>query len=67
MASMNIRKKVRWTLPPNTNRYAALDLFVPAAEDEGWSDAEVQYVIDEVVEAEDDAAGLEVLNWYTYK
>lgn len=62
---MNIRKKVRWTLPPGTNRYAALDLWVPAAEDEGWSEAEIQYVLDEVVEAENDAAGLEVLAWYT--
>jgi hypothetical protein len=62
---MNIRKKVHWTLPPGTNRYAALDLWVPAAEDEGWSEAEVQYVINEVVEAESDAAGLEVLAWYT--
>jgi hypothetical protein len=64
---MNIRKKVRWTLPPGTNRYAALDLWVRAAEDEGWSDAEVQHVIDEVVEAETDAAGLEVLAWYTFR
>jgi hypothetical protein len=64
---MNIRKKVRWTLPPGTNRYAALDLWVPAAEDEGWSEDEIQYVITEVVEADNDAAGLEVLDWYTYK
>ena len=64
---MNIRKKVRWTLPPDTNRYAALDLWVPAAEDEGWSEDEVQYVINEVVEADDNAAGLEVLAWYTAK
>ncbi|WP_310394761.1 hypothetical protein [Hymenobacter sp.] len=64
---MNIRKKVRWTLPPGTNRYAALDLWVPAAEDEGWSEAEIQHVLDEVVEAEDNAAGLEVLAWYTFK
>ncbi len=62
---MNIRKKVSWTLPPNTNRYAALDLWVRAAEDEDWNEAEIQYVLDEVVEAEDDAAGLEVLAWYT--
>jgi hypothetical protein len=62
---MNIRKKVSWTLPPNTNRYAALDLWVRAAEDENWNEAEIQYVLDEVVEAEDDAAGLEVLAWYT--
>ena len=64
---MNIRKKVRWTLPPDTNRYAALDLWVAAAEDEGWSEAEIQFVLDEVVEAEDNAKGLEVLDWYTYK
>jgi hypothetical protein len=64
---MNIRKKVTWTLPPGTNRYAALDLWVPAAEDEGWSEDEVQYVINEVVEAEDDKAGLAVLDWYTWK
>ena len=62
---MNIRKKVRWVLPPGTDRYAALDLWVPAAEDEGWSEAEIQYVLDEVVEAADNAAGLEVLTWYT--
>ena len=62
---MNIRKKVSWTLPPNTNRYAALDLWVRAAEDEDWNEAEIQHVLDEVVEAEDDAAGLEVLAWYT--
>ena len=64
---MNIRKKVRWILPPGTNRYAALDLWVRAAEDEEWNEAEIQHVMDEVVEAEDDAAGLEVLNWYTYQ
>ena len=64
---MNIRKKVRWTLPPGTNRYAALDLWVRAAEDEGWHDDEIQYVLDEVVEAEDNAKGLEVLDWYTAK
>ena len=64
---MNIRKKVRWTLPSGTNRYAAIDLWVQAAEDEDWTEIEIQYVITEVVEAEDNAAGLEVLDWYTYK
>lgn len=64
---MNIRKKVTWSLPPNINRYAALDHWVRAAEDENWSEAEIQYVLDEVVEAENDAAGLEVLAWYTAK
>ena len=62
---MNIRKKVRWTLPPGTGRYAALDLWVPAAEAQGWTQTEVQHVLDEVVEADSDAAGLEVLAWYT--
>lgn len=64
---MNIRKKVTWTLPPGINRYAALNLWVQAAEAEKWSEAEIQYVLDEVVEAEDNAAGLEVLTWYTTK
>lgn len=62
---MNIRKKVAWTLPTGLNRYAALDSWVAAAEDEDWSEAEVQYVIDEVVEADDDTAGLAVLAWYS--
>ena len=62
---MNIRKKVRWTLPPATDRYAALGLWVSAAEDQGWNETEIQYVLDEVVEAADDAAGLEVLSWYS--
>ena len=62
---MNIRKKVRWTLPAGTTRYAALDLWVRAAEDEAWNDDEIQHVMDEVVEAVDDASGLEVLAWYT--
>jgi hypothetical protein len=62
---MNIRKKVQWTLPPNLGRFAALDVFVQAAEDQDWSDDEIQHVMNEVVEADDDAAGLEVLAWYT--
>ena len=64
---MNIRKKVRWTLPPATGRYAALDLWVRAAEDEDWNEDEIQHVMNEVVEANDDAAGLEVLAWYTFR
>lgn len=62
---MNIRKKVTWSLPPGTTRYAALDRWVPAAEDQDWSDDEIQYVITEVVEADTDTAGLEVLAWYS--
>lgn len=62
---MNIRKKVTWALPAGLNRYAALDSWVAAAEAEDWSEAEVQFVINEVVEAEDDAAGLAALEWYS--
>ena len=62
---MNIRKKVAWTLPAGLNRYAALNSWVAAAEDENWSEAEIQLVIDEMVEAADDAAGLAVLAWYS--
>ena len=62
---MNIRKKITWALPAGLNRYAALDGWVAAAEDEDWSEDEIQFVINEVVEAEDDAAGLAVLAWYT--
>ena len=62
---MNIRKKVTWAVPANTSRYAALDSWVAAAEVEDWSEAEIQYVITEVVEAEDEAAGQAVLAWYS--
>ena len=62
---MNIRKKVAWTWPAGLNRYAALNSWVAAAEDENWSEAEIQLVIDEMVEAADDAAGLAVLAWYS--
>ena len=62
---MNIRKKVRWAPSPGANRYAALDAWVRAAEAQGWTEAEIQHVLDEVVEAADDDAGLAVLAWYT--
>lgn len=62
---MRIRKKVQWMLPPGAGRFAALDLFVKAAETQGWTDAEIQFVLDEVVEAADDAEGLAVLADYT--
>ncbi len=64
---MNIRKKVAWTCPPGLKRFAALDHWVRAAEAEDWSEDEVQQVLDEVVEADDDAAGLAVLAWYSAK
>jgi hypothetical protein len=60
----NIRKKITWVAPVG-GRFVALSSFVQAAEDEGWTDAEIQQVMDEVVEADDDAAGLAVLADYT--
>ena len=62
---MTIRKKVLWTPPPGLGRFAALDSWTQAAEDENWTDAEVQQVLDEVVEAADDAEGLAVLTYYS--
>ncbi|RZK29117.1 MAG: hypothetical protein EOO57_19945 [Hymenobacter sp.] len=61
---LNIRKKLIWSAPTG-GRFAALDSFVKAAEDQDWSDDEIQFVMDEVVEAADDAEGLAILADYT--
>ena len=61
---LNIRKKLTWSAPAG-GRFVALDSFVKAAEDEGWTDDEIQFVMDEVVEADDDAAGLAIMADYT--
>ena len=62
---MKIRKHLIWSPPAEASRFAALGSFVQAAEAEGWTEAEIQFIIDEVVEAEDDAAGLAVLADYS--
>ena len=58
-------KKVQWPLATYSNRYTALGAFVKAAEAQTWTEAEVQFVIDEVVAAADDAEALEILQDYT--
>lgn len=62
---MRIRKKVQWRVPPGAARFEALAAFIKAAEAQGWTDAEIQFVLDEVVDAPDDAGGLAVLADYS--
>lgn len=62
---MRIRKKVKAILAPQTSRFTALNQFVKLAEKEGWTPQEIQYVIDEIVAAEDDKTGFEILKDYS--
>lgn len=61
---LNIRKKLAWSAPAG-GRFAILASFVKAAEAQGWTDHEIQFVMDEVVEANTDAAALIIFADYT--
>lgn len=62
---MRIRKKVAWLPPLKPGRFLALEAFIKAAEAQGWTEAEVQFVITEVVEARTDTEAMEILQEYT--
>jgi len=62
---MKIRKTLVWTPPPGPpSRFGALASFVRAAETQGWTEAEIQFVINELVEADSDAVALATLDEY---
>ena len=63
---MRIRKKIRWTAPAEADRFVQLSSFIQAAEDENWSENEIQFVITEIVEAPDEAEVALIFQDYTY-
>ena len=64
---MRIRKKVTWQVPAKPGRFVVLEAFIKAAEAQSWTEAEVQFVINEVVEAKDDTEALEILQDYSQR
>ncbi|TGE14280.1 hypothetical protein [Hymenobacter elongatus] len=64
---MRIRKKLTWPYPAEADRFTALSAFVKAAEAQNWTEAEIQFVITEIVEARDDAEVHEILRDYSQR
>ena len=62
---MRLRKKVQWTIPTEADRFTQLSAFIGAAEDQDWNEAEIQFVIDEIVAAADEAEVALIFQDYT--